>query len=154
MKEEMIGKQQYCSCCMFDTFTNQWLFCVTFILSVAFMKDNEGRNLPTVKELLRFRCSTDWPLVKWIWTKLLPAAVGKTLWNKEKVYSITVSHIYTEMDEDGQKQKVFNIPIGLEAFMLVCWENNYEKYQEILKDQKKTPKEERSKNNIEWHLVT
>ena len=100
-----------------------------------------------MNELLRFRRSTDWPLVKWIWTKLLPAAVGKTLWNKEKFYSITVSH-------DGHKQKVFNIPIGLEAFMLVCWENNYEKYQEILKDQKNPPKDERRKNNIEWHLVT
>ena len=85
---------------------------------------------------------------------MLPAAVGKTLWNKEKFYSITVSHIYTETDEKGNQQKVFNIPIGLEAFMLVCWENNYKKYQEILKDQKNPPKDERSKNNIEWHLVT
>jgi hypothetical protein len=59
--------------------------------------------------------------------------VGKHVWNKDNYYRELVSTLY-ESVESGKYY--FNIPVAMEAFLLVAYENNYRKYKAIIEDKK------------------
>lgn len=55
------------------------------------------------------------------------------MWNKDNYYRELVSTLY-ESEESGKHY--FNIPVAMEAFLLVAYENNYRKYKAIVEDKK------------------
>lgn len=106
-----------------------------------------GKDIPTVDQILEFRQldiekPDDWIIIEFIWTRLMPAAFGKSIWNKENCTKTLVSQLFVTK-KDGKRMKQFNISLALEAFMVVVYENNFQKWNEMIEDMRTPPVEDR-----------
>ena len=109
------------------------------------------KDIPTVDQILEFRQldidkQDDWRVIEFVWTRLMPAAFGKSIWNKENCTKTLVSQLFAAK-KDGKRMKQFNISLALEAFMVVVYENNYEKWNQMIDDMKTPPAEARGMDN-------
>ena len=115
--------------------------------------------LPKLRQVLDFRHldfndEDDWVVVKWVWTRLLSAAAGKVHWNKDKYYRELISQLY-QSGNAGSNKSIFNIPVTMEAFMAVAYDNNYEKNKAIWEDKenKVTPQGKRGRAAQGWIII-
>lgn len=96
-------------------------------------------GFPTLKEILNFRTldsenEREWNIMKFVWTRLLPAGAGKTYWNKTLAHKCLVTDLLHVKDDEGTDAHRYRLPLSLEAFMLVTYENNLVKWKERLGD--------------------
>ena len=78
----------------------------------------------------------NWNIVKWVLTMLLPAATGKNFWSKTSPYTKTPSQLIRYTTRKGERKTMATVPLAGEGFMLLCAENYYPTWEQLVLDWK------------------